>query len=102
MQQTSLLKIPNNIFFKNFLNVHTTVIHQETVGQYYYSLFLHISLQLIENNTETSMQQENKNLLRKRQTSRPRLKPESEHEVHMSFSCRLRRRVVFCKSIYSR
>ena len=33
-----------------------------------------------------SRQQENKNLLRKRQTCRPRLKPGSEREGHTSFS----------------
>jgi predicted anti-sigma-YlaC factor YlaD len=62
------------------LNVHTN--SPRNTWPVLYSLFLHISWQLIEN------------LFRKRQTSRPRLKPGSEREVHTSFSRRLRRRVV--------
>jgi hypothetical protein len=71
---------------KNFLsNVHTN--SSGSTWPVLYSFFLHIFWQLIENDTGwMSRQQENKNLLRKRQTCRPRLKPGSERERHTSFS----------------
>jgi hypothetical protein len=97
MQQSPLFKIPKYTSFskKNLLNVHTN--SSGNTWPVLYSLFLHITRQLIENNTGMSRQQKNKNLLRKRQISRPRLKHGSEREVevHTSFSRRLRGRVVF-------
>jgi hypothetical protein len=100
MQQSSLFKILKYTSFskKNLLNVHTNSSGNN--WPVLYSLFLNITWQLIENNTGMSRWQENKNLLRKRQTSRPRLKPGSEREVHTSFSRRLWGRVVFSKSVY--
>jgi hypothetical protein len=62
---------------ESLLNVHK--IHQETLGQYYIAF----SCTYLDNWLKTIQEwagilQENKNLLRKRQTSRSRLKPGSE------------------------
>jgi hypothetical protein len=87
MHQSSLFKIPKYTSFTQRISYRMFIqIHQETLGQYYIAFFLHISWQLIKNDTGMSRQQENKNLLRKRQTRRPRLKPGSEREGHTSFS----------------